>query len=308
VFIYNTVIHYLSLSSPHKSPAMTLEDELIQYRMPDPPPSTKAEITETYEQEAILVGLPIHTGQFRWAKDIGRVRLARKIVSLDLSMESWKGSPFTDKTSVISRVTNMLASISDAAISLLVENRLHEVFFKPCDPELHLPFQHHSAQATSAELPIIYTLVHCGPTGRRPTKTEYIRVVDMIELYVREFESRDDPAWLEADTMAKEIDHIDPKIHGRSWASGTQGSKLRSWTKDHSGAIIPHPRRYCSSQRSRVSVVKWIEQTRKRFESIPADMGNQMLPWSFVYVGWTRQESIRLAEHYNHTGTTNSLA
>jgi hypothetical protein len=287
---------------------MTQDDDLSQYQMPELPPSTEDDVTEEYEKQAALVGLPIHTGGFRWAQDIGRVLLAKKIVALDGSMEKWNASPFADRTAALYRVTNMLASISDAAIGLLIENRLHEAFYEPPDAALHLPFQHHLPQSNSVELPVIYTLVHCGPTGQRPTKSEYVRVVDMIELYVREFGSRDDPGWLEADKMAQKIDHIDPQISERDWASGTRGSRLLSWTRDNSGANIVHPRRYCSSQKSRAAVNEWIQQTRKRFQSIPVEMENQMLPWSFGYVGWSRDESRSSAEHYNHNGTTNCLA
>jgi hypothetical protein len=307
--VYNAILYYTSLSFPISFQIpMTSKDDLSEYQPPNPPRSNIVDLVERHEEEVARLGLPLHTGIFRWAKDIGRVRLAREIVSLDLSMETWSGSPFSDRAAAIYRVTNMLASISDAAIILLVENRLHEAFFKPADPQLHLPFQHHAAQPMSHELPVIYTLVHCGPAGQRPTKAEYTRVVDLIEVYSGEFESRNDPGWVDADRIAKEIDYIDPKISGRGWTSGNQGSRLRSWTKSKSGANIAHPRRYCSSPKSRVVADEWIQQTRKRFESIPAEMDNKMLPWSFGYVGWSRQESRRSGEHYNHTGTTNSLA
>ena len=114
-------------------------------------------------------------------------------------------------------------------------------------------------------------------------------MIDVLASYTEDFPPGDD-RWKAADMMAAKIDEASP--------GGT-----RTWTKEgrKPKGKTPHHRGYLKKgTASKNSIRNFIQVTRSRLAKIDVSKAQEPLPWSVVYVGWTRKEGQRLMQRERH--------
>lgn len=186
----------------------------------------------------------------------------------------------------------------------MIKNELHLAFDSQVRGTFKLPDNHQVLPLGSdikQERPVIYAMIHCGERGETLTNSQYIRILDVMETYVRD-DWADNEAWEEADTMANEIDNLSPVDILRDWKGRLKGRGYSEW---HDG--FDHPRRYLSKDSHRNIVMDFIVGLKARLSHIPVEKDDAPLNFSLTYIGWTRLEYQRRSDHWNHNGSASQL-
>jgi hypothetical protein len=238
-----------------------------------------------------------------FALDKGLFSLANEAWRINTVTDAWKNGPFRTKSVVFPRILNVLITMSKSLTLTIIRSELHTTFQLPKDATLRLPTPPQGSSPSSYENPVIYALVHCTHYGVTPTKSEYLKCLEMMKLYAAWYDSDLDPKWIAADKHASLTDYaVGLKPH-RDWKELDD----EIWKVDDDGHDIPHPRRYRRNHAQKQKIMKFIEQLEDRLAHIPGWKQDDPIPWSLCYIGWTRTPDGRKKQHYAHAGADGAV-
>ncbi|KAE9376237.1 hypothetical protein N431DRAFT_529050 [Stipitochalara longipes BDJ] len=282
--------------------------ERDNFRLPSRPEPRPDNLKQQYKAQ----GLPEHASRLIHALLVSKFKLAQVIFDINEETADWSSLRFPYVENAVLRMSNALISMSADLCEIAAQGKLHTLHAPNIDKKLHIPAQHrinvNTKNFRQEERPVIYALSLGDKNGLAPTKEVLSKVLRQMELYIAEYPNNRLRKWQEADKTAREIDFFSPKDRDRDWSGGTRGEQAKLWQLDNHKQQRPHPRRYCITHEVRSEVKKLIKITRTRLANIPDSQKNDPLPWSLVYIGWTRLERRRVQEHHNHHGNASAVA
>lgn len=262
---------------------------------------------------ALLISLgssacPPFTSRLLHALDQGILLLAETVYKIDDETPSIQTTPFGSRNDPLPRIVNVLLLLKPNLLEIMIRGQLH-LTFQPGRRAYDLPADHRievgpANKPNHQERPVIYAMLHCSAAGKTLTPAQFEEILRVMDMYISDQNTTAD--WKAADEEASRIDQTSPsRIAGlqscRGWTGRTSGAMADKWKKK------VHPRRYAHSDRTKKTIGKCIKGLNLRLRRIPATKKNKPVDFALTYIGWSRNEQARKAQHYGHTDLSSSL-
>ncbi|KAF7922301.1 hypothetical protein EAE99_007481 [Botrytis elliptica] len=186
--------------------------------------------TDPYRIPLRNIGLPTASAKMLWEFEKGLYFLALYIEGIDRGQPQWQASPIRRVISPRQKILDILLWMSRITIRAAITGKLHNLLSNPSiEAKLVSQFRVQQPEPPhQQERPVIYALIHCSSTFKTPTKREYLRILNNMDVYIKIFV--DDRNWAIADVLANNVDRVNPGVEGRNWNGGLDGKALENWT------------------------------------------------------------------------------